>query len=332
MAVPKVEVDAMWNGDDLKQGTEESARALEDLARETDYAADKMNTALKSVDDGVRTSLGSGGSLDQATTSASADLQSFADNAKEEVPGAMLDMQDGVQGAAQGLAAALAPMGPGGLVIATVLAGFTIMKNRADAAAQAMRDSVNTAIGSIEVKARTTNAAIEKMYERQLNFESTLEKFGDGDATKGYEKLAGYADTLGVETEDIVAFIQGRHIPAAQRVADLIKLQGDNLKDSGDRMRENWGVLTDQETVAGALNKYAEEERQVREKSLAIERDARDALQDMRDFSWDTYDAVKATRYEMQEMERAASRIGGDLGNAVRQAGLLDLALNGVTD
>lgn len=314
--IPPVEVKAMWDGDDLKAGTAEAETALEDLARETEYASDKINTALRSVDDGVRTSLGSGGSLDQATTSASADLQSFADNAKEEVPGAMLDMQDGVQGAAQGLAAALAPMGPGGLVIATVLAGFTIMKNRADAAAQAMRDSVNDAIGSIEVKARTTNAAIERMYEKQLNFEKTLEKFGDGDATKGYEKIAGYADTLGVETEDIVAFIQGRQIPAAQRVADLIKLQGDNLKDSGERMRDNWGVLTDQETVAGALNKYAEEERQVREKTLAIERDARDALRDLRNDSERTADAQERTAAAAERTADAWERTGSAIGDA----------------
>jgi hypothetical protein len=316
--IPPVEVKALWDGNELKQGTEEGARAVEDFAREVDTAAEDINASLKSVDDGVSSSLASGGTLDQGTDQASSSLKDFADNAKEEVPGAMLDMQDGVASAASGIAAALAPMGAGGLVIASVLAGFTILKTRADEAAQAMRDQINTALGAIEVKARTTNAAIERMYEKQLTFEQTLERMGDGDATKGYERIAGYAETLGVETEAVVAYIQGRMTPATERVADLLARHNRELAESGDKLRENWGTMTEQQVVAGTLGRLAAQERDVRDRTLAIEKDARDYLRDQADASDrlaensrriadDSRRGADANRTAAEQMERWAA-------------------------
>lgn len=308
----------MYDGSELTSGLTDAEGDLREFAATAERASDDVNAALRSVDDGVRSSLSTGGTLDDGTTSASRDLQDFAANAKEEVPGAMLDMQDGVASAASGIAAALAPMGTGGLVLAGLLAGFTIMKNRADAAAQAMRDSINEAVSAIEVKARTTNQAIERMYEKQLTFQKTLEKFGDGDATKGYEKLAHYADVLGVETEDVVAFIQGRFTPAAANVAELIKRQGDLLREQGGTLRDNNGVLTEQQTVAGTLNRLAAEEREVRERAGAQLRDNRDYLADIRREQDQVKDSGKKVADDAERAAAAWERVQSAQLNIVR--------------
>jgi hypothetical protein len=323
----------MYDGAELKAGTAESELAIKDLASTVDTATSDINTSLRSMDDGVSSSAAA---MDDGTATAKASMTDMASTAREEVPMAMLDMQDGVSGAAQGIAGAMATLGPGGTVVASLISGFVIMKNRADAAAQAMRDSINGALSAIEVKAATTNRAIERMYEKQLNFEATLEKMGDGDATKGYEKIAEYAAALGVETEDVVAFVQGRQIPAAERVAELIAEQQRLLAASGQSLRENHGTMGEQAVVAGTLTRLAAEEEDVRQRTLAIERDARDYLLDQKNAQRDTaeqvaYSADEAYRLyqNMEKARREAEGLGLAVGNAARDAAAVALALAG---
>ena len=312
-----VEIRALYDNTRLKAGTEEAERSIETLAREVETSSDDIRRSLQSMDDGVSSTLGPSGTLDTSTDVAGDSMRDMASTAREEVPAAMLDMRDGVTGAAEGIAQAMATLGPGGTVVATAIAGFVILKGRAEATAQAMRDQINTALSSIEVKAKTTNAAIERMYEKQLTFQQTLERMGDGDATKGYEKLAGYATTLGVETEDVVAFIQGRQTPAAERVAEILARQGDILAGQGEKLRDNYGVLTDQQTAAGALNRLAAEERDVRDRTLAIAKDSRDYLQDNKDA---TDKAADAAERQADASERTAAATKEAAENAERLA------------
>ncbi len=307
---------------------------MDDLARKVEYAADSVNDSLRTMDDGVQSSIGQGGSFDRATQdfdgSSSTDqgvdsMKEMANTAREEVPAAMLDMRDGVTGAAEGIAQAMASMGVGGTIVGGVIAGFVVMKGRAEAAAQAMRDSVNEAFSAIEVKARSTNKAIERMYEKQLTFEQTLEKFGDGDATKGYEQIAAYAEALGASTEDVVQYVQGRQTPAAQRVAELIERQGDLLEQQGVTLAKNQGTLTEAQLAAGTLTRYAQEEAVARERTLTMTRDARDYLQDNKAATEAARDATKEAADDAERIAAAYERTAAALLNAARASADIDL-------
>ena len=320
MADTDVHIRGMYDGAEIKAGAEESEAALEALADSAKVSANEINTALKSVDDGVSSSLGSGGTLDTGTEHASSSLGDFANNAKEEVPGAMLDMQDGVAGAASGIAAALAPMGAGGTVIAGVIAGFVVMKNQADAAAQAMRDKVNSAFSAIEVKAASTNRAIQRMYEQQLTFSKTLEEFGDGDATKGYEKLAGWADALGVETEAVVAVIQGKQTPAANDLRIIMEKQVELMKQGN-------GTLSEQQQIVASISTAANQEADARKLTNEMSRDNRDLLREVKleqqgvaGYAEDANQSTKQMYAEMVKARQEAERLGDALGDAASQA------------
>lgn len=324
--VPSIDIKVLFDDTRLKSGTADAERSIEDLAREVDSSSDSINQSLKSMDDGVSSTIGSGGTFDASTDQGVDSMKEMASTAREEVPAAMLDMRDGVTGAAEGIAQAMASLGPGGTVVASVIAGFVVMKGRAEAAAQAMRDRVNEAFSAIEVKAKSTNKAIERMYEKQLLFEQTLERFGGGDATKGYERIAGYAKAIGAETEDVVAYIQNRQTPGAEKVAALLARQGDILREQGVSLAKNQGTLTSAQVAAGTLTRFAQEEATAREITLNMARDARDFLRDNKEATEDTAKATVTSADAMERAAAAAERIDRALANAARNSGNVNVA------
>lgn len=309
----RITLRAIYDNTNLKTGTQESERYMDSLARAVDDSSDDMRRSLQSIDDGVSSTFSSGGSVDRSVGEADDRLGEFADTAREEVPGALLDMQDGATSAMQGLAQAFASIGPGGTIIATVLAGLTILVNRSESAAQAMRDRVNAAMDAIEVKAGTTNTQIARMYEKTLTFDKTLESFGGGDKTKGFAKLAEYADKLGVEVSDIVNLINGQWTPGAKALRDLMTYQLNTTKDTGLGYAVNLATLDGTRDTMLAILDAADTEKQTRAQTLAQERENRDVLAEQRDLRRSAAAAAEAearwTRQTREEAERITNQV-----------------------
>lgn len=308
-----IKVKALWDGTKLEAGTGDAEQSVKSLADQVDTSTEEINRALRSMDDGVSSTLSRGGTLDRGVSDADTRLGDFADTAREEVPGALLDMQDGAASAMQGLAGAFASIGPGGTIIATVLAGLTILVNRSESAAQAMRDRVNAAMDAIEVKAGTTNTQIARMYEKTLTFDKTLESFGGGDKTKGFAKLAEYADKLGVEVSDIVNLVNGQWTPGAKALRDLMTYQLNTTKDTGLGYAVNLATLDGTRDTMLAILDAADTEKQTRAQTLAQERENRDVLAEQRDLRRSAAAAAEAearwTRQTREEAERITNQV-----------------------
>lgn len=218
-----LEVKATLDASGMSKGATDAETSVKGLETQVESSTDSINQSLRSMDDGVSSSLGTGGTLDRSASEAESSLGRVKEQVGEELPGAFLDMQDGAASAASGLAMAFSSAGPAGIALAGALALFAALKTKSDAAAQAMRDSINSALSEIEVKAKQSNKAIIASYEKTLTFRKTIEALGGGDATKGFGILADHADALGVSVADIVALINGQWTKGALRLRDQLR-------------------------------------------------------------------------------------------------------------
>lgn len=344
MAVPDVTVKATWDSTDFERGTEDAERAVEDLAREVDYAADKMNTSLRSIDDGVSSTLGPTGTVNrqfddfgdhanQTMGEAGAEVASeFGSNLAEgissgDTSATVLDSMTGLGATLASAGGALAFAGVGALVGGALVSGIV---NRIKTANQAIVDAINESFQAVEVNARQTNRAIKDAYLDTLNFKDTLTNIGGGDAQKGFETLTAYAEDFGFAAEDAVNLINREMTPGARGLRDAIKEVGVNTDQYVTRLDDGQVILDDVVTSGSALNRILDEQRQKQEGSLRLlesERNAkRDIKDDQRQLTNDARDYYEYTRLAAD----AAGRLGGNLTTAARQAGIAREKLAGL--
>lgn len=277
----RITLRAIYDNTKLKAGTQESERYMDDLSRAVDDSSDDMNRSLRSIDDGVKSTFSSGGSIDRSVGEADDKLGEFADTAREEVPGALLDMQDGASSAMEGLAQAFASIGPGGTIIASVLAGLTILVNRSEASAQALRDRVNAALDSFETKAKQTNRDLLKAYKDALTFDTVVSEIGQGDKAKGFATLSKYADQIGVSVNDIVNLIANRWTPGARALRDYMERQLNTTKETGLGYAVNLATLDGTRDAMLAILKLAGQQDETQRQSLNYAKSERDNLVDI---------------------------------------------------
>lgn len=276
-AVPPIEVKALWDGTQLKAGTQESERYIDSLADAVDDSSDAMRRSLDSIDDSVSSTFsGSSSTFGRAVSDVENDGQrlggigseigsEFSENIGEGIRSG--DIAGSVTETFTSLAGSLGVVGIGIAVGAGFINGAI---KGAQATRQAFVDAVNEAFNSIEVKANQSSAAIAKAYTRTLTFKKTLEDIGGGDALKGFEKLQGIAEDLGVSVDDVVLLLQGRMTEGAKRVRDAMIEVNDTLDDSGQAIRESNGVLSDVQQSAATLNTYYQRNLDVKRKTVEL--------------------------------------------------------------
>jgi len=344
--IPPVEVKAMWDGTDLVTGTQQAEQSVEDLAREVDYAADSMRRSLQSIDDGVSSTLGSSGSINSTFDDfeshgtnrmgeAGAEVASeFGSNLAEgiasgDTSATVLDSLTGLGATVAASGGLLAFAGIGALVGGALVSGVV---NRIKQADQAITDAINSSFQAIEVKARQSNKVIMQAYQDTLTFKDTITAVGGGDAQAGFEKLADYAGRFGFEVEDAVNLINREMTPGAKGLRDAMAEVSTNIDDYVTRLHDGDVVLDNVVTGASALNRLIDEQRQKQQGTLDILKAERDATADIKNNVERSTGPAADFADSMKRAEEATWRIGANLGNAIRQAGLLGLALDGIDD
>jgi hypothetical protein len=284
----------------------EMADTASAASRSVEASFERMEAAARSSSTRVRTD------VDQADSS----LRSMGETAREEIPGAMLDMEGGVADAASGIGMALAPLGPAGIAVGAALAGFSLLKRRSDAAAEAMRESLNAALDAITVTAKSTNREIYRMYQATNDFDSVLEKVGDGDKTKGFEILADKAALMGVEVRDIVAYLRGDMTEGAQVVAMHMEGAAGSLKEQSHYWYNTGESLTEAESAAASLSSLATEINRERAQAIEYERENRALLRDQRREREAAADAAEREAAAAERIARAGGRSVGAAAGA----------------
>jgi hypothetical protein len=164
-----LKIKALFDGTAFEKGSNDAEAAVKDLATQVDASTEKINQSLKSMDDGVTTTLGSGGTMDRSFTETEGHTEKLAGQFKEELPGAMLDMQDGASSAASGLAMAFSSAGPAGIAVAGMISLAVLLGKSFSSQATKMREAVNTAFQSMEITAKSSLADIRKEFVKSID-------------------------------------------------------------------------------------------------------------------------------------------------------------------
>jgi hypothetical protein len=327
MAVPKVEVDVMWNDDALKAGTTEAAAALEGLESSVNSSSTAMKTDLASVGTTAETELGT--TVPAAADTAAVGLTTKA--SKFKAVGTELGQTlaqgigSGVSGPEQvanlgtsvaGLAAPLAATGVGAIAAIGLGLGGALISNMIKAANERKAEFVEEVVSgftAIEVKARSTFASIRQDLLDTYDTKALLEE-----VTKlgiGTDELRALSEDIGAPWYELAEVLRGDINPAN--------------KDTLESLRDQAKELDSQVKVGGAITNVYSDQAKLAQDLLGISDRRKDALREQVDLARLEKEALEGSAQAARELEAATIRIGGNLGNAVRQAGLLDLALGG---
>jgi len=256
-ASQKIEVQALWDGTQLKRGSEEAERSIEDLARVFDTETDQIRRSLDDMDRATQDTLGSGGSLDraapdlQAQGSRTAEIgseigQEFGQNMSEgfssgDIAGTVADTFAALSGAA-GVA------GIGVLVGATLVKGMITGANEKK---QEFIDDVDSLFTSIEVRAGEAQAKIRRKMVNAFDFQTALEKISGGTAQEGYKELLKISEEVGVPWQKLLELFRKGITPATKATYDILKDQATATLDGATALGRSRQLEKEKGTAAG---------------------------------------------------------------------------------
>lgn len=347
MATPqeRIEIEILTDTTKLKAGTDEAERSIEALADSVDLASDDMRRSLQSIDDGVSSTLGPSGSFTRATddftdtgrqrfSEAGTEVASeFSSNLAEgiasgDTSATLLDSITGL-GATLGAAGGLTAIaGVGALVGGAIVSG---MVNGAKAAKAEFIAETKTIFDSVEVEAKTSMRKIRKEILEGFTFESVLEELGgEAGLQGGIDQVNTLVDATGVKFNTVVDLLRGKVNPATEETRKILEQQASLINVElapgvFTMSKAQTDVRDTAKDVLGVIDDQLEKQKTVtQQKKLELDY-TRDQVNPGRAVA----DAMERTALAAERAERAALRLGGNLGNAVRQAGLVNLALGG---
>lgn len=255
----RITLRALYDGTQLKQGTTEAETHLEALERATADTSDDINRSLRSIDDGVSSTLGSGGTFDRAVDDVETsgrrmkDIGSevgseFAENIGEgirsgDIGGSILETFTSL-GPALGVAGIGIAAGAG--IINGIISGFR--DRRAE-----LIENVSSMFSEIEVKATDTAATIQKAIRDTYTFKDVVAEVGGGDETAGMKNVEQAAAAIGVDFNAIVDVLRGAWNPAAQRTLALLQAQSTETETIVKGAGRGATSLTDQAQLAQTI-------------------------------------------------------------------------------
>jgi hypothetical protein len=234
MAIPPIEIRALWDGEDLSTGALNAKADLDALATSADYAATDINAALTSVGTTADTQLGT--AVPAATDKAAVDLTTKASKFKAVGTELGTELAQGVAGGVDpatasvnvgsslsGLLAASATTAKGAAAAVGLGLGVALISSMikaAQAEAQALRDQVNTLLGAVEGDFKGSMRSIIRDMREELGKIDVITQLGEGDLGSGWAELERISEQTGLNMQDLVDYLQGKGTPAAQRLAD----------------------------------------------------------------------------------------------------------------
>lgn len=266
--IPPIELKAMYDGTELTAGTAKSELEIEGLADSVDTAATQMRASLSSIDDGVNTTLGTGGTFSQGVDATEAEGgrlkevgtevgAEFAANLQEGV--ASGDVKQTVIDTFSGLGAAAGATGQIGIAAAGVglLLGTAIIKGMTaniEARRQAIIDSMNEIFSSLEITAKTTGQQIQKQILEGFDFTSVIEQLGGEQGfAGGMEKVNDIVKETGASFSVVIQALQGEVNPQTDALLETLIKAKDEGSLLSDGFYENRFLMNDTAKNADAL-------------------------------------------------------------------------------
>lgn len=320
----QIEIQALWDGTRLKTGTEQAETSVEALARAVDDSSDSMRRSLQSIDDGVSSTLGPGGtfdrSVDDVETSGSRmkDVGSeigseFAENIGEGIRSG--DIGGTILETFTSLGPALGVVGIGIAVGAGLINGM--IRGAKEARAEFLA-AVNGIFEQTEIRARTTNERIRKEILEAFTFESVLTELGgDEGVAGGVKKVDWLVKNLGVDFNEVVEILRGDLNPANRDTLAILQRQA----DIGPRLVSSGKAVAIAENVAAS---NAREVLDALERTRAVQRDSQHLAERNRDYIADQADQAGRLA-DNSERAAAASR---RMADAYREAAIVRLPDN----
>jgi hypothetical protein len=229
-----------------EQDTERLERAIRDLPKATDDAADKAGKDFRRIGDEAKEGFGETGK--EAGSE-------FASNLAEGLSSG--DLGSVARDTAFGLLTAFQSVPIAGQVAiglaAAATAAYTIITGQSKAAAAEIQTIFDAFV-------EEGGAAVRRMVQQ-----SGLEKLG-GTVAQGWKDAAKAADSMGLEVEDLVSLYDGDLLPVEQQLFDLMKKDYDLLLDKvghgetlttqeADRLK----ILNEQiPLIQGQVDKYSD--------------------------------------------------------------------------
>lgn len=275
-AQERIEIEILADATKLKAGTDEAERSIEALADAVDTSSDQMRASLQSIDDGVTSTLGSGGTFSRSVDDVEAEGGRLKDVGSEVGAEFAANLQEGVASGDikgslldtfSGLGAAAGATGQLGLAAAGVgvLLGATLIKGLSQAAAERKQefvDEINGAFDAIEINAKSTFDSIRKQLMSAFDVQAVLTELGgEQGLVGGLEKVNEVARASGVPFNDIVDILRGKMNPDLKVAQQLLRDAGAEVAYQVRGHGANVDALTDEARLATDILEASKENR-----------------------------------------------------------------------
>lgn len=308
----RVTLRALFDSTEMRRGADDSERALKDLERTTDQTTDSMNRSLRTVDDGVSSSIGRGGALDRGLDDGQEKMTEFSDTAREEIPNALLDMQDGVDGAMEGLAGAFGTLGPAGTIVATVLAGAAVMVSKSKQKWAEYYAGVSGVLSQLEIDATTSVKNIKKQMTDLADESARIGAFdpsGNNDWAAGMAEVAKQANALGIDTSKLVKlYVEGVN-PQTRDTYKLLQAMTHQQETYNSATGYTWKLHTELADTALDIVKNVDAEAQRRKDILNDAIITRNSMLDIGDYTRASAEAMERYATASERAKRALEQI-----------------------
>lgn len=321
----RITLRALYDGTQLKQGTDEAETHLEALERATADTSDDINRSLRSIDDGVSSTFGSSGSFARSVDDVEASGGRLKNVGGEIGSEFSENIGEGIRSGdlAGTLLETFTSLGPAlGVAGIGIAAGAGIINGivqGARAEREKFKQLVNDLFTSVEVRAETSTRKIQQSLIDAFSFKDALAEAGDGDEAAGFSKVKAVAEELGVKVGDVVDVIRNKWTPASLGVLELMRDYGDKLTFVDTGQGRISSVLAEQTGWTRDLLELSERRTRANQTNIEMLRSERDYLAANAGHSKTIASNSERTASANQRAADAASRMADAYRTAAQQ-------------
>jgi len=265
VTVPAGEIRFLYNGDEVKLGTEATKAALADLAAQAELAGQDISSSLTDVNTTATTELGT--TLPSTVDASAVSLTDKASKFKavgtelgQALSGAVSSGAGGPEAVANvgtsmvGLLAATAKTAKGVGALVGIGIGVALIKNMIDgvkAERAAFVAEVDSTFNAVEVNAKQSLRRMRKDLIDTFTVKESIDQLKD--LGIGVSEIEELTRELGVPFTEIVEILRGDINPGNRDTLEILKRQGQELNDLRGTHGGIADTLDDQEELAAKL-------------------------------------------------------------------------------
>lgn len=322
----QIKVEALWDGTRLEAGTETSQRSLDDLRRAVDDTSDDINRSLRSIDDGVSSTLGSGGSFDRAVDDVETSGRRMKDIGSEVGSEFSENIGEGIRSGDIGgsILETFTSLGPGlGVLGIAIAAGAGIINGLISGARdrqKALDETFNEVFSGLEITAKTTLANIRKQLFATFDINRVLEDIGgEAGLAGGFRTVNDLARQTGVAFNDIVDLLRGNITPATEATRKALEGYAAETRTASDGLGHVSQIHNELADSARDLLAYTEDTRGQIQEQVPYARQYRDYLRQSADAGRDVRGQAEGVATANERAAAAAQRMADAYRTAAQQ-------------